>query len=117
MSLRSRVQLLARRVGPSSVGRGFRWVMIEPGDGPAIVRDESGYALSLRVPRSAGEDPEAALTAEQRAAIRPGDRLIVVCMPVGNDPEDNDPLNGIHLHGPKGRGDRTPDRSGALAGA
>jgi hypothetical protein len=95
MSLRSRVEQLARRVGPPDAGRGSRWVMVEPGDGPAIVRDESGYALSLRVPRSAGRDPEAALTAEQRAAIRSGDRLIVVCMPDDPDPEDNDPQRAV----------------------
>jgi hypothetical protein len=94
MRLRSRVVLLARLVGPSAAGRGFRWVMVEPGDGPAIARDESGYASALRVPRAAGRDPEAALTAEQRAAIRSGDRLIVVCMPDDPDPEDNDPPRG-----------------------
>jgi hypothetical protein len=119
MSLRWRVQQLARRVGPSAAGPGFRWVMVEPGDGPAIVRDELGYALSLRVPRSAGQDPEAALTSEQRSAIRPGDRLIVVCMPAGNDPgpAESDPPHGNQLNGPDDRGDRPPARSGALAGA
>jgi hypothetical protein len=80
MSLRSRVQQLERRVVPSAAGRGFRWVMVEPGNGPTIVRDESGFATALRVPQSAGEDPEAALTDEQRAAVRPGDRLIIICM-------------------------------------
>ena len=60
-----------------------------------------------------------ALTAEQRAAIRPGDRLIVVCMPVGADPDpkDNAPPHGCHLNGLDGPGDRTLARSGALAGA
>jgi hypothetical protein len=119
MSLRSRVRQLARRVESSPVGRAFRWVMVTPGDGPAITRDESGYATALRVPWSANQDPEAALTGEQRAAIRPGDRLIVICMPAGTDlgSQDNGQPHGIHPNGPDGRGDRTLARSGASAGA
>ena len=119
MSLRSRVRQLARRVESSPVGRDFRWVMVMPGDGPAITRDEPGYATALRVPWSASEDPEAALTGEQRAAIRPDDRLIVITMPAGTDsgPEDNAPSHGSLLSGQDGRGDRAAARSGALAGA
>ena len=69
MRLRARVERLVRQVGPPDPGRGSRWVLVEPGDGPAIVRDESGYAVSLRVPRSAAQDPEAALTAEQAPVL------------------------------------------------
>jgi hypothetical protein len=119
MSLKSRVQQLVKRLDLSAAGRDFRWVTVMPGDGLAITRDESGYATALRVPWSASEDPEAALTGEQRAAIRPGDRLIVICMPAGTDlgSQDNGQPHGIHPNGPDGRGDRTLARSGASAGA
>ena len=77
MSLKSRVQQLARRV---PVRRPFRrWVWIESGDGPAISYGLGG-GLRLRVPKTPANrrDPEAALTDEQRALIRPGDRRLII---------------------------------------
>jgi hypothetical protein len=87
MSIRSRVGQMARQVGPPP-GPRRRFVMIEPGDGPAIV--EGRYMLSLRVPRSAWSDPEDALTDEQRSLIRPGDRRIIIGRTCEPDP-DQDP--------------------------
>jgi hypothetical protein len=65
-------------------------VWIESADGPAISRDACG-GLWLKVPvtRANRRDPEAALTAEQIALIRPDDRRLVVRCPT-REPEPGD---------------------------
>lgn len=87
MSLKSRIERMAK-LTERAAGRGrgilpFRgFIRIKLGDGPAV--EEGGPELILRVPPSAWRDPNAALTAEQRARIGAGN---IVIIPVRRDDE------------------------------
>ncbi len=76
-SLRSRLERIARGLAPAA----GRWVIVrasQRGDAPPIERTgPRGENLALNVPDGEG-DPMARLTAEQRAAIGPDDRIIAV---------------------------------------
>jgi hypothetical protein len=75
-NLKSRLERIARGIG-EAVGR---WIIVGPssGDDQPIERvGPHGENLRLRVPD--GEcDPMARLSDEQRAEIRPGDRVIAI---------------------------------------
>jgi hypothetical protein len=60
-----------------------RWIVVSPEEGPweapgSVAPLASGLGLSMRVATEYVADPVAGLDARQRAALRPGDRFVVV---------------------------------------
>ena len=87
--IRTRLDALNNQIDsrPAVLGR---WVTVETSDTEDRVRRTVTGSLTLFVPRAFGADPEAGLTAEQRALIGPDDRLIVVRLPVSTKASDED---------------------------